>query len=174
MRLGPSFRQYLLQPKPKLPPGAHLSSDEGSHLDYFRLVCTRSLSRYFRDTFWERTILQISNTEPAIRSAIVAFARLLRHQTVYGHEWSAKTNKDPAINADYAQALQGINQRLDTSESSWELALVGSLIFTALEVLRGDAEIALKHFEAGIAMLKEFQFKFQVRISVTPSKSTLC
>jgi hypothetical protein len=81
-------------------------------------------------------------------------------------------SKDPAINANYTQALQGLNRRLDTSESSWELALVGSLIFTALEVLRGDGEMALKHFEAGIAMLKDFQLNFQVRVSIVPSQST--
>ena len=159
-RLAPSGRQYLLQPKPRFPPTASLSAHEGNHLEYFRLVCTRSFSRYFENTLWDKTILQIANSEPAIQSAVVAFSFLLRHQAAHDQGYSAVTRK--AITVNYLEAVKSLNLRLDNSNSSWELALVGSLIFAAFETLLGNQRMSLMHFEAGLAMLKDFKSRSHV------------
>jgi hypothetical protein len=154
-RLAPSGRQYLLQPKPSFPPSALSSAHEGNHLEYFRFVCTRSFSRYFENTLWSKTILQIANSEPSIRSAVVAFSALLRHQTAYGHSCSVVMKKEISLN--YFEAIRSLNSRLDSSQSCWELALIVSLLFAAFETFQCNDRLALKHFEAGLAVLQEYK-----------------
>jgi len=159
-RLAPSARQYLLQPKLNFPPSASFAAHESNHLEYFRLVCTRSFSRYFENTLWSKTILQIANSEPSIRSAVVAFSTLLRHQTANDRGYSTVTKRE--INLKYFEAVRSLNSRLDSWQSCWEVALIGSLLFSGFEVFQGNDQLALKHFEAGLAILQQYKAKSHV------------
>jgi hypothetical protein len=81
--------KYVLLPKPTCRPSISYSSHEGNQLEFFRVLCTRPFSGYFDSPFWDKTLLQISSTEPSIRSALVAFATLIRLHTAQGPERSA-------------------------------------------------------------------------------------
>ena len=159
-RLLSSPKPCLIQPKLHFPPTVSLSTHEGNHLEYFRLLCTRSFSRYFENTLWDKTLLQIATSEPSIRNAVVALSFLFRHQTVQGEGHSAVTRQ--AITVNYLEAVKSLNLRLDTSRSSWELALLGSLVFAAFETLQSNQRMSLKHFNAGLAMLKDLKSRFHV------------
>jgi hypothetical protein len=68
------------------------------------------------------------------------------------------------VNVDYQDAVWALNRRLDSSESSWELALVGSLLFTAFEILQNRDRPANLHFDGGFAVLQEYKSKSHVSL----------
>jgi hypothetical protein len=62
----------------------------------------------------------------------------------------------------YGKALKSLNQRLGNSDSSWEIALFGSILFIVFEVLRGSDVGALKHLEGALRLMKESITRFPV------------
>jgi hypothetical protein len=146
-----SSRQLQLLPKP-FTPGEPATVREIDHFEYFTVICTGSLSGYFENPLWNKTILQISYSEPAIRNAVIALSSILRHHYTQAH--SSIDRHEPALN--YHNALQALNHRLDGSAISWELALLGSILFTSFEALGGRDAGALQHLDAGLAVLDEY------------------
>lgn len=152
----------ILLPRPAWPPSLSFTPREGKQLEFFRLVCTRPFSGYFDNPLWDKTLLQISSTEPSIRSALVAFATLIRLHAAEGHELSTLALQ--RVNLDYQRAVEALNRRLDGSGSSLELALVGSLLFTAFEINQGHDRMANLHFDGGFAVLQEQEVTSHVRL----------
>jgi hypothetical protein len=155
-----SGRQLKLLPKP-FTPGKPATGREIDHFEYFTVMCTGSLSGYFENPLWNKTILQISYSEPAIRNAVIALSSILRYHYTQAH--SSIDRHEPALN--YQNALQALNRRLDGSAISWELALLGSLLFTSFEALGGRDAGALQHLDAGLAVFDEYAMTHPVSSS---------
>jgi len=153
-------KKCKLLPRPAYPPSICFSPNEGNQLEFFRIACTRPFSGYFDNPFWDKTLLQISSTEPSIRSALVAFASLIQLHTGQGPESNAAALEK--VNLEHQKAVRELNRRLDSSKSSLELALVGSLLFAAFEINQGHDEAANLHFNGGFAVLQEYTSRLHV------------
>lgn len=150
-----SAREYVLLPKPKSLPSVPFANQGSDHFDYFRIVCTKSFSRHFENVLWDRVVLPVAQSEPAIWSAVVALSSLIRQQTIE----PLRPFAQHARTISYLHALKALNHRLGISSANLELALIGSLLFTAFEVLCGDDIAALQHFQGGLAILEEISMK---------------
>jgi hypothetical protein len=53
----------------------------------------------------------------------------------------------------YNLAIQELNNRLDSSARSWELALMGSIVFIAIEVLQEHEDKIQMHLRSAFAIL---------------------
>ncbi|KAH6715262.1 hypothetical protein DL95DRAFT_382518 [Leptodontidium sp. 2 PMI_412] len=147
------FRYLFITEHPKsLPSFATLSDpDEAQHFDFFRVVCTHSFSMHFNANLWKGLILQAAHTEPFVLHAVLAIGALTRsnvHAPMYPTpvlEYSLKK---------YSLASRMLSQRMKSGTADWKLAILGSLVFLALEVLQGHEMGALIHMRSGEAILK--------------------
>jgi hypothetical protein len=60
----------------------------------------------------------------------------------------------------YHKAIVVLNQRLGSCSMSWELAILSSLVFLALELLLGRDVVAMIHLKSGFRMLKAIRDRF--------------
>ncbi len=139
------------------------------HFEYFRNVCANALSGYFRVPLWENAILQVAYTEPAIWQAVVAIGALHRSQMSL---MDVRADADDANKryaaVQYLQAIKTLNQKLDSSTTSLELARLASLLFMIFEALRGNDTAALVHLEGGYSILTNLRNRFQNSASYDP------
>lgn len=139
------------------------STHEINHFDYFRTIVTQQFSSYVSKNLWNRTIVQVAHTEPSIWSAAIALASAHRLQLEHTLPWNPQELKECDLH--YLSALSSLNKRLDRSPISWEVALIGSLLFAVFEVLRGNDLLGLKHMQSGLSILREYLLKFPVQAS---------
>ncbi|RDL37475.1 uncharacterized protein BP5553_04908 [Venustampulla echinocandica] len=132
-----------------------MSSDDALHFDYFRVSCTEEFSRSFNPPLWKQLILRAAYTEPFMLHAVLSIGALRRSQllpissasTVVMLHYSKKW---------YEIATGELAEMLKAQSVDWKLALLGSLVFLAVEVLRGHEHGALLHFRSGFSILKSF------------------
>ena len=147
------FKYIFVTEHPKsLPSFATLSDPiEAQHFDFFRTVCTSSFSAHFNANLWKGIILRAAHTEPFILHAVLAIGALTRfntHAPVYTTpilEYSLKK---------YSLASRMLGQKIKSGTAGWKLAVLGSLIFLAIEVLQGHEMGALLHMRSGEAILR--------------------
>ena len=102
----------------------------------------------------------MSHSEPCIQYALEALSTLLKALASSLEINSVvETLESSKL---YLKALNSLNHRLDNSALGWELALIGSILFMAFEVLRGNDPYALYHLQGGFAIMKECTTKFPV------------
>ncbi|KAE9364318.1 hypothetical protein N431DRAFT_421185 [Stipitochalara longipes BDJ] len=126
-----------------------LNARDSSHFDYFINVCTKEFSLYFQSPAWESIILQAACTEPCIRHAALAIGAMSRKNyhsqlSQFPLEYSMKQ---------YNLALRSLNDALDKSARSRELAILGSIVFIAFEVLWGADTRVRMHLDGAFAIL---------------------
>ncbi|KAI8626683.1 hypothetical protein F5Y19DRAFT_478343 [Xylariaceae sp. FL1651] len=130
------------------------------HFEYFRTVTIRELSLCMGTQVWSSVILPAAFAEPFVLPGILALASLSRNMApsfvsgrmalVSGYPASYSLRK-------YNQSIHELNSRLDTSAQSRELALLGSLIFTVIENLRGREDLARVHLRGAVAIMNYHQ-----------------
>lgn len=136
-----------------------ISSNDVPHFDYFRISCTEEFSRSFNATLWKQLILQAAYIEPFMLHAVLSIGAIRRSQL------------DPLSSASTSAVLQYSKERYKEAtmklanllkakrvHMDWKLALLGSLVFLAVEVLRGHEHAALLHFRSGSDILKSLSF----------------
>ena len=108
------------------------------HFEYFRLVCAKEFALYFELPPWETTLLRVVHTEPCLHHAALALGALSRSRYQPGSLRSLHQSTSPIEYAttQYSLAIERLNNRLDASSYSYELAVLASIIFIALEVLQ--------------------------------------
>lgn len=124
------------------------------HFDYFVNVCTREFSLYFESPAWESIVLQAAWTEPCIRHSALALGAMSRHN--YHHHPHSPQSLDLLLEysiKQYNMALRALHDTLDGSMQSLELAILGSIVFIAFEVLWG-ADMRVKvHMDGAFSIL---------------------
>lgn len=126
-------------------------SIEAQHFDFFRTVCASSFSTHFNANLWKGIILRAAHTEPFVLHACLAVGALTRFNT------HAPTYTIPILEYSlkkYSLASRMLGQRMKNGTADWKLAILGSLIFLAIEVLQGHEMGALLHMRSGEAILK--------------------
>ena len=133
------------------------------YFEYFRVVCTQQLSLASRDPHvWETLILRAAFTERCILQGVLALGALSRN-TVPASVSSGKSTFLPGYQVGYSLnkyslAIEELNRRLvDISTANWELAVLGSLIFIAIEALQGHEDVARMHLRSALAILQSSQ-----------------
>lgn len=132
-----------------------MSSDDALHFDYFRVSCTEEFSCSFNPPLWQQLILRAAYTEPFMLHAVLSIGALRRSQllpissasTVVMLHYSKKW---------YEIATRELAEMLRAQSVDWKITLLGSLVFLAVEVLRGHEHGALLHFRSGFSILKSF------------------
>lgn len=150
--MAPRLRLY-----PRILPQLH--DEEIQSFDYFQNVCAKDFAGYFQSSLWETLVLKTAHEEPCISHAVVALGSLHRAQmypagirnNVSAPEYSVRY---------YRKAIVTLNQRLENCSMSWELAILSSLIFLALELLLGHDVVAFMHLKSGFRMLKAIRDRF--------------
>ncbi|KFZ02791.1 hypothetical protein V502_11507 [Pseudogymnoascus sp. VKM F-4520 (FW-2644)] len=156
--LGNKKTQYCFIknfPTPKMaPPPPYLNlngPDDIINFEYFQMVSTREFSAYFNTTLWEQIILKAAHTEPFVLHAALAIGSLSRHNLqapaymASALEYSMKK---------YSLASKMLGDRMRNGTADWKLAVLGSLMFLAIEVLQGHELGALMHIRSGEAIIK--------------------
>ncbi|KAI1305038.1 hypothetical protein F5Y03DRAFT_356335 [Xylaria venustula] len=130
------------------------------YFDYFRVVCAKQLSVSLGTDLWESVVLPAALAEPCIMHGVLALSALSKDMvpsrlsrglmSLAGHSASYPLRR-------YNQAIRELNARLGTSRSSQELALIGSLIFIAVESYLDRDDIAQMHLQGALTMLRDFK-----------------
>jgi hypothetical protein len=122
------------------------------YFESYEDFCTKEFSFSFEVSLLLRVVLNAACTELEIRNAVMAIGALSRsqnsahefHEQPYPHEYPLKQ---------YNSAIMELNQQLDGSARSWELAILGAILFTAIEAMQGHDRTQM-HVRSAFAILK--------------------
>lgn len=126
------------------------------HFEYFRVVYAKELSLLLGSSLWESLVIRAAFSERCILNAVVALGALSRNTVPGARKGSALPTEFPMGYSlrKYNLAIQELNNRLAASPSRWDLAILGSLIFIAVESLRGNYGTAQMHLQGALAIIK--------------------
>jgi hypothetical protein len=138
--------------RPSLP----IPSDEVHHFDYFQVVVTEEFSAFFNSNLYKQLVLTTAHHEQFVLNAVLAIGALRRFQldpSVISPTWN-----DAAVFAyvtkKYTTASRLLRQSIESGTATWRLAVLGCLIFIAIEVLQGHEFGAILHMKNAVAILK--------------------
>ena len=129
-------------------------------IQHFQQQTVPALSATFDSDFWNMVVLQISGTEPPVRSAVTAFSSL--HECYESHK---ETNNFSGgfvqANKTYLYGLKQYNiavrqtaQLLDMNNpASCRVALISCLLFICLELMQDNYPAAITHLTGGLQLL---------------------
>ncbi|EUC41083.1 hypothetical protein COCMIDRAFT_40690 [Bipolaris oryzae ATCC 44560] len=136
--------------------------DETRSLHYYRVRVSKRISSCFDVNFWENTVPQMTEEEPAIRHAIVALSsyyeagelsRLSESRSAVGrHSYLVRL----AI-YEHNNAISTLLNQIHTKGQLTEVVVMSCLIFAWLEFLQNNVDDALKHLRSGLRILAEQQ-----------------
>jgi hypothetical protein len=129
------------------------NAKERRAFDYFRTRTAVDLIACFDSELWSCYVLQLAQTEPAIRHAVIAIGSLHEH-----FETSAADHKEGSKFAlqQYSTAIQQVLGSFKSSlDYPTEIALVLCGLFASFESLEGHYKSALTHIASGIKVLAE-------------------
>lgn len=137
-----------------------VSSDalERRTFDFFRARTAPCVSGYFQDSVWERIVLQLSHSEPAVRHAVNALGALHEERSLRksagneGIDVSLVKTGFPLMQ--YSKALNEMQALLKAGTASLDTVLLCSLLCIHFESLRESFVPALMHVENAIQLLQ--------------------
>lgn len=148
-------KAFYLTPPPSRSPSPVSNSSELRALHYYQVEVSRLLGGAVDPSFWTKSVLQLSESEPAIKHALMAIST----------EWEYKLHPN-VLNRDeshqrsilaYSKALNITTQRLGEPEAD-TVALATCVLFLCLHCLQGDKSQAVKFLHTGSGvMLKVLQ-----------------
>jgi hypothetical protein len=126
------------------------NAEEKRAIYYFREKAAPVLSGSLDSSFWSRLVLQVGDSEPAVRLAIMAVGSLFEHMH---HKMPGSPTKDNqavvtgrryqfAIQC-YNKAISALMQRMEQRDSAEEIALLTCVLFICVEFLQGNEAEAL-------------------------------
>lgn len=136
--------------------------NEMRSLYYYRMRVSKRISNYFDVNFWENTVLQMTEEEPAIRHAVVALSSYYE-----AGELSRLTRSSSAVEqhcylvrlaiCEHNKAIRTLLNQIHTKGQLTEVVVTSCLIFAWLEFLQNDVDDALRHLRSGLRILAEQQ-----------------
>jgi hypothetical protein len=136
------------------------NGDESRSLNYYRMRVSRDISGYFDRDFWNIHVLRVSDTEPAVRHAILALSFLYEaYETSQLVRCFSSGNRYDYLKRlairEYNRAISTISNRITTNDPLLEVILIVCLIFTWIEFLQGNTDSAVTHLQSGLRILSE-------------------
>ncbi|KAK5652686.1 hypothetical protein OQA88_10280 [Cercophora sp. LCS_1] len=163
-----SFHRAHQVPQPTRPLAVmpSLNKQESQAFDFFRTRTALKIPGVFGSDFWERLVVQLSVTEPAILHATIALAAAHKRGIVSGQirrPFPATNNPEMVMDPNERLALQHYNKAIrhlcqhlqKRDQQSLRITLASCVVFTCIELLKGDIEASQVHFQNGLRLLRE-------------------
>jgi hypothetical protein len=126
--------------------------DERRSFHHFRIRTADDLSGCLDSNFWNRLVLQLSRSEPAIKHALIALGAA--HESYQAGRIDSFVTPGLALQH-YNKAIHFLNQQLaNPTRRATEITLICCVIFICFESVRGNYDGALVHLKSGIDILK--------------------
>ncbi|KFX92355.1 hypothetical protein O988_07309, partial [Pseudogymnoascus sp. VKM F-3808] len=142
----------------RIQPVADASILERRSFDFFSSRTVRDLAWLFDSDLWEFTILQLSQSEKALRHAAVALSSLQEAEETYGMPISKDRAGDVRHRfaaRHYNLAIHYLSQGMSAgAENARITTLITCLVFIHIELLRGRYEESLTHLRSGLQILE--------------------
>jgi hypothetical protein len=131
--------------------------DERRSFYYLRERTIYDISGYFESEFWDRLVLQISHTEPAVRHALLALSSLC--ETYESQDLVDDHNefRMQFASQQYNKAVRLLVEYLSASHSQLDVILSSCVVFVWFEFMRNDFDAGLGHLRGGLKILHDFR-----------------
>jgi hypothetical protein len=143
------------------------------HFDYFRQVSAKDYALYFDYPGWSDMVLRLAHAEPSIYHAALAISALSRNRYHPIRRYSQVTRNtlEDYATSQFGQAIQLLNNRLDKSDRSAELAAMASIIFFHFESLRDarGSKDQIIHVRGGLSIARSVRQPSQTMHFLTRS-----
>ncbi|KAF2734205.1 hypothetical protein EJ04DRAFT_251027 [Polyplosphaeria fusca] len=128
------------------------------HFDYFREVSAIEYALYFDSPIWTSLVLQLVHSEPSIYHLALAVSALSRNNYHPINRCSTPNMNtlENYASMHYGRAIRILNDTLDDSHQSAELAALASILFfhfESLQGVRGSAQQII-HVQGGLAIVR--------------------
>jgi len=158
--------------------------DERRIFGYMRERAIYDVSGYFESEFWDRLILRVSHTEPAVRHALLGLGSLCKtHEEASrgpgpgcaavkaGDEYAHHHHVQFAMRQ-YNKAVRLLASSLSASEPQLEAILTSCLVLVWLEFMRNDLDAGLRHLRSGLKILDDFRQPGKSTTALSSSSSS--
>jgi hypothetical protein len=137
-----------------------IQGDNIQYLEFYHHCSGPKISGKFDQDFWSRVVLQMAQSELAIRHALLALSYLTKTES--GTLKDARSgllgiSKQKTMLTYYNKSVKHLVQRIAQPSYSPEVGLVCCLIFVCLESLRGNYDTAITHYKSGLDMLSAYK-----------------
>ncbi|KAF2185302.1 hypothetical protein K469DRAFT_739026 [Zopfia rhizophila CBS 207.26] len=145
--------------------------DNVHYLEFYHHCAGPTLSSKFDNEFWSRISLQMAQSEPAVRHALIALGYL--HKTEPGNLKHARSgfaadHEPRTLLFHYNRSVRCLVDRMAEPSYSREVGLVTCVLFICIEFLRGNYHTAFTHLRSGLKIISEWQ---QGRLNGSPGSS---
>jgi hypothetical protein len=137
-----------LKREPSLFPG--LTQSERRSLDHFQQRTALEIPGPFRSELWSIILPRVAQHEPAVRHAILALSTM--HESYATHDQHHSMMLSDWSLHHYSKALR-LAVRISDPCQSFDALLLNSLVFCALDSIRGQLDQSLQHAVAGIRIM---------------------
>jgi hypothetical protein len=118
-------------------------------LHYFCVQGSDDISGFISSQFWNQTVLQVSQHEPAVRSALVALS-----SSHLDHAASNDASTQHHSLEQYGRALRALSKRIEVADNdAIRVALLCCILFYSFSATVGDTAAALQHLDRGLHIL---------------------
>ncbi|KFY17167.1 hypothetical protein V492_00845 [Pseudogymnoascus sp. VKM F-4246] len=153
----PAAKQTSIERR-RILPLADATILERRSFDFFTTRTVRDLAWLFDSDLWEFTILQLSQSEKAVRHAAVALSSLQEAEETYGMPISKDRTGDVnhrSAARHYNLAIHYLSEGISAgAENARLMTLITCLVFIHIELLRGRYEESLTHLQSGLQILE--------------------
>ncbi|KAF2676600.1 hypothetical protein K458DRAFT_321604 [Lentithecium fluviatile CBS 122367] len=126
------------------------------YLEFYHHCAGTTLSSKFDEGFWSRTTLQLAQSEPSIRHALIALGYLNKIEPgslKHARSGFSANSQHETLFRHYNKALGSLVMRMTEPSYTPEIGLVACLLFVCIEFIRGDYHTAFTHLQSGLKLL---------------------
>ncbi|KAL4780088.1 hypothetical protein BJX76DRAFT_361149 [Aspergillus varians] len=155
-----------------------MTSDEKRCVSFFHYRTVASLTSYYDSSLWQKLVLQLSATEPAVFHAVVALSAV--NQDMENHGTLMPWVRDDSLWHVFAleQAVRSFDiltkRHISQDPQLRTVILVCCLLFVMLDLVLGRPDDATAHLHSGLTILKEMKVQRRmVAVAAAPFEESL-
>ncbi|ORY14341.1 hypothetical protein BCR34DRAFT_239211 [Clohesyomyces aquaticus] len=137
--------------------------DNVHYLEFYYHCTSTSISDKFDREFWSRTCLQIAQTEPAVRHALIALGYLNKCETGSLKHTLMSSHQHKTLLFHYNKSVRHLVDRMADPSFPPGIGLVACLLFVCIEFMRANAYTAMIHMRNGFKIISEFHQRHRIR-----------
>ncbi|OBT62472.1 hypothetical protein VE03_07989 [Pseudogymnoascus sp. 23342-1-I1] len=122
-------------------------------VDFFHRNLAAKLDGQFTSQFWSKLVLQLSHSEPSIRHAVSAISVIYQDLELSLRHPAGYVNANPEAQLGWNKAMKSLSARIQAYPDSNLVPLTCCLLFTCIELLRGNDESSMLHVQSGFNIL---------------------
>lgn len=122
-------------------------------LDFFHQKIAANLDGEFTTQFWSKLVLQLSHSEPSIRHSVSAISIIYQDVESSFRHPAGYVYANPKAQQEWNKAIKSLSARIRAHPNSNLVPLTCCLMFTCIELLRGNVEASMLHAQSGLNIL---------------------